>query len=384
MTQPAATTKDVPAARSRILLADGGRISHSAAAEAVRRYFDVREAPDAGAAWQAVLLDPAIRVVVADFSAPHGVDLIQRMRASKVERIRDMPAVALLAPGSDDDGRSRLSILDATAIDIPEDPKTETGLDLVVRLRVLAELAATREALIETRTQLESAHTVDLETQLLHTAPFDKQVEKLLSYARRCLADVALICIRVELKPSEGQRWEGEMAQRIRLVGRALSGSIRLEDLATHSDEAEFCVATQSNGTVDMLQFAARLRKVLENVDAAGPGVEVWTYIGVATLSEELQRSAGDLRAVAQRRAQTAQNMQSRRILVGSADDHGAMTSRPEAGSMDIHLALALIASGRGAEVVPHLPRLLDQINPLLRLLRQQQPAAGNPGTKAQ
>ena len=132
------------------------------------------------------------------------------------------------------------------------------------------------------------------------------------------------------------------------------------------------------------MQFAARLRKVLENVDAAGPGVEVWTYIGVATLSEELQRSAGDLRAVAQRRAQTAQNMQSRRILVGSADDHGAMAPRPEAGSMDIHLALALIASGRAAEVVPHLPRLLDQINPLLRLLRQQQSAAGSPGTKAQ
>ncbi|BAP87586.1 response regulator receiver [Burkholderiales bacterium GJ-E10] len=383
MTQPTATPKDVPAARSRILLADGGRISHSAAAEAVRRYFDVREAPDAGAAWQAVLLDPAIRVVVADFSAPPGAELIQRMRASKVERIRDMPAVALLAPGSDV-GRDQVAVLDATAIEVPEDPGAEAGLDLVVRLRVLAELAATREALVETRTQLESAHTVDLETQLLHIAPFDKQVEKLLSYARRCLGDVALICIRVELKPAEGQRWEGEMAQRIRLVGRALSGSVRLEDLATHSDEAEFCVATQSNGTVDMLQFAARLRKVLENVDAAGPGVEVWTYIGVATLSEELQRNAGDLRAVAQRRAQTAQSMQSRRIVVGSADDHGAMAPRPEAGSMDIHLALALIASGRAAEVVPHLPRLLDQINPLLRLLRQQQPAAGSPGTKAQ
>ena len=383
MTQPTATPKDVPAARSRILLADGGRISHSAAAEAVRRYFDVREAPEAGAAWQAVLLDPAIRVVVADFSAPPGAELIQRMRASKVERIRDMPAVALLAPGSDV-GRDQVAVLDATAIEVPEDPGAEAGLDLVVRLRVLAELAATREALVETRTQLESAHTVDLETQLLHIAPFDKQVEKLLSYARRCLGDVALICIRVELKPAEGQRWEGEMAQRIRLVGRALSGSVRLEDLATHSDEAEFCVATQSNGTVDMLQFAARLRKVLENVDAAGPGVEVWTYIGVATLSEELQRNAGELRAVAQRRAQTAQSMQSRRIVVGSADDHGAMAPRPEAGSMDIHLALALIASGRAAEVVPHLPRLLDQINPLLRLLRQQQPAAGSPGTKAQ
>lgn len=383
MIQTAATTKDTLGSRPRILLADGGRIARSAAAESIRRYFDVREAADAGAAWQAVLLDPTIRVVVADLSAPHAADLIPRMRASKVDRIRDMPALVLQVPGQAGPDRGSATAFDATGIDIPEDPDAETGIDLVVRLRVLAELAATREALVDTRTQLESAHSIDTETRLLHPASFDHQVEKLFAYARRTLGDVALICIRVELRQSGEPHDDHETAPRLRLVGRALSGSIRLEDLAAHTDETEFCVATQSNGTVDMLQFAARLRKVLENVDAAGPGMEVWTYLGVATLSEDLQRGPAELRAVAQRRAQTAQNMQSRRILVGSADDHGAMAPKPEAGSMDIHLALALIASGRAAEVVPHLPRLIDQINPLLRLLRQKQGAAANPDTKA-
>jgi len=46
---------------------------------------------------------------------------------------------------------------------------------------------------------------------------------------------------------------------------------------------------------------------------------------------------------------------------------------------MDVNLALALIGSGRGAEVVAHIPRLLEQLNPLLRLIRQQSQPSANP-----
>jgi hypothetical protein len=158
-------------------------------------------------------------------------------------------------------------------------------------------------------------------------------------------------------------------------VGRTLAASIRLEDLGTRSDRFEFCVATQSTGLSGILRFAARLRKVLENVEAAGPGVEVWTCIGVSTLSEELRRSAEELRALSQKRAQQAQTARTRRIILGTAEGAapGALEGRGDDGSMDVNLALALIRAGRSSEVVTHLPRLLEQINPLLRLFRQQQ-----------
>jgi hypothetical protein len=52
---------------------------------------------------------------------------------------------------------------------------------------------------------------------------------------------------------------------------------------------------------------------------------------------------------------------------------------------MDVNLALALIGSGRSAEVVAHLPRLLEQLNPLIRLIRQQQNVgASNPTPSAE
>ncbi len=367
--------------RARVLLADGGRIGRGAIGEALRHTYDVREVADGEAAWQAVLLDSSIRVVIAEVAASsiRGFDLLARLRASKVQRIRETPAIALIERGRTADSERAIA-LDATELVIAEPLAPDSIEQLLARLRVLVELADTRDALVESRAELESARTVDPDTELLTLPAFDRQVEKLLSYARRALSDLALICIRVELTMPHSEVWVGEIEQRMKLVGRALSASIRLEDLAARSDKTEFCVATQNNGMTDMLRFAARLRKVLENVDAAGPGVEVWTCIGVATLSEELRLGAVDLRSQAQRRAQLAQTSRSRRIMLGGHDaaKSGGFDQGAQGGSMDINLALALISSGRGAEVLPHLARLLQQINPLIRLIRQQQVQDGS------
>ncbi len=359
------------APKARVLIADDSRIVRASITQHIRDRFEIREVTDGEAAWQAILLDASIRVVITDLTMPKvdGFELLTRVRSSKVQRIREMPVIVISA---EDEVAERERAASMGATDFIE--KGAGAAELISRLEVLVRLSATREALQESQASLESARTVDPDTELLNLPFFDKQVEKLISYARRNLTDVAVICVRVELSMPKSQTWEGEIEQRVKLVGRALAASIRLEDLGTRSDRFEFCVATQANGLSGVLRFAARLRKVLENVEAAGPGVEVWTCIGVATLSEELRRGAEELRMLAQKRAQQAQSSRSRRIILGTAEGvaPGALEARPDEGAMDINLALALIRAGRAGEVVPHLPRLLDQINPLLKLVRQQ------------
>jgi diguanylate cyclase (GGDEF)-like protein len=367
---PSSTTASV--AKARVLIADSSRSVRAALSNQLRDRFEVREAEDGEAAWQAVLLDGSIRVLLTELGLTKvsGLDLLTRVRSSKVKRIRELPVVVM---STDEEGHDRQRVAGLGVTDYFA--KTMPRAELVSRLEVLLKLSQTREALAETQATLESARTVDPDTELLNLSFFDKQVDKLVSYARRNLTDLALICVRVELSVSQADSWEGEVEQRVKLVGRTLAASIRLEDLGTRSERFEFCVATQSSGLSGILRFAARLRKVLENVEAAGPGVEVWTCIGVATLSEELRRSAEELRALAQKRAQQAQTTRSRRIILGTAEGvaPGALDSRGEDGSMDVNLALALLRAGRGSEVVAHLPRLLEQLNPLLRLVRQQQ-----------
>jgi PleD family two-component response regulator len=378
---PNDTTKSsTPSAppKPRVLIADDSRIVRASIVQHIRDRFDVREVTDGEAAWQAILLDSTVRVVITDLTMPKvdGFELLNRVRSSKVQRIRELPVVVIT--GEDEVAeRDRAATLGAT--DFIQ--KGVAAAELIARLEVLVRLSATREALAESQASLESSRTVDGETELLNMPFFDKQVEKLISFARRNLSDVALICVRVELSLPQQETWEGEVNQRIKLVGRTLAASIRLEDLGTRTDKFEFCVATPSSGLSGVLRFAARLRKVLENVEAAGPGVEVWTCIGLSTLSEELRRSAEELRALAQKRAAQAQQNRSRRIILGTSDGvaPGAMEPKPEDGSMDINLALALIRAGRAAEVVAHLPRLLEQISPLLKLVRQQKELKATP-----
>lgn len=356
--------------KARILIADDSRIVRATIAQHIRDRFDVREASDGEAAWQAMLLDSSIRVVITDLTMPKvdGFELIARARASKVQRIREMPLIVL--SGADEQAEcERAASLGATDFVL----KGVKAAELISRLEVLIRLSSTREALAESRAALESSRTVDPDTDLLVLSFFDRQVDKLISFSRRNLADVAIVCIRVELSMPDSEAWEGEIEQRLRLVARSLATAIRMEDLASRSDRYEFCVATQSDGVASVLRFAARLRKILENVDAAGGGVEVWTCIGVASLSEDMRLTAEQLRQISQKRAQQAQTGRSRRIVLGAADAGGGNgQSRADEGSMDVNLALTLIRSGRAAEVVPHLPRLVHQLRPLMSLVRQQ------------
>lgn len=358
-------------AKARVLIADESRIVRASLSQHIRDQFDIREVTDGEAAWQAILLDNTIRVVFTDLAMPKvdGYELLTRVRSSKVQRIRELPVIVL---SGEDDAAERMRASAAGATDYIQ--KGAGAAEVVSRLEVLVRLSTTREQLADSQASLESARTIDPDTELLAPQFFDKQVEKLISFSRRNLSDVAVICVRVELSMPQSGTWEGETEQRIKLVGRALAASIRLEDLGTRTDRFEFCVATQSNGLTGVLRFASRLRKVLENIDAAGPGVEVWTCIGLATLSEELRRSGEELRVLSQKRAAQAQTSRSRRIILGAADGitPGQLEARPDEGSMDINLALALIRAGRAGEVVPHLQRLLEQVSPLLKLVRQQ------------
>ena len=370
--------------KPRVLIADDSRIVRASLVQHLKDRFDIREVVDGEAAWQAILLDSSIRVVISDLTMPKvdGFELLNRVRSSKVQRIRELPIV-IISGEEETAERERAAAVGATDFI----RKGVGAAELVARMEVLVRLSSTREALADSQASLESSRTVDTDTELLNLPFFDKQVEKLVSYARRNLSDVAVICVRIELSVSGSDTWDGEADQRLKLVGRAIAASIRLEDLGTRSGRYEFCVATPSSGLSGVLRFAARLRKVLENAETAGPGVEVWTCIGVATLSEELRRSAEELRALAQKRAEKAQQNRSRRIILGAGDvEAGSVEPQPAEGSMDINLALALIRAGRATEVVPHLPRLLQQVAPLLKLVRLQKelqaqatPAEGGP-----
>ena len=357
-------------AKARILIADDSRIVRAKIAQHIRDRFDVREVTDGESAWQAILLDSSIRVVITDLTMPKidGFELLARVRSSRLRRIRELPMI-VISGADEQDECQRAADLGAT--DFIQ--KGVNAAELISRLEVVMKLSSARESQLGGRAAVESSPAVDPDTELLNLAYFDHQVEKLISFSRRNVTDVAVICRRVELSLPQSEAWEGDIENRTRMVARALASSIRMEDHATRSERYEFCVATQSEGVASVLRFAARLRKVLENADSAGAGVEVWTSIGIACLSEDMHLAAEQLRQISQRRAQQAQSGRSRRIVLGASDlGAGKGEMYADQTGMDLNLALTLIRSGRAPEVIPHLPRLIHQLRPLMALVRQQ------------
>src|ERR1700738_131995 len=83
--------------KPRVLIVDDSRIVRATLIKHIEGMFDYREASDGEHAWETLLLDPHIRVVITDLTMPNldGYGLLQRIRSSKIGRIRTLPVVVV-------------------------------------------------------------------------------------------------------------------------------------------------------------------------------------------------------------------------------------------------------------------------------------------------
>jgi len=84
----------------RVLIVDESRMARTMLARQIRNYYAFREEANGELAWQALLVDPTIRVVVCSLSMPllNGDALLERMRASALSRLGQMPILLLQCP----------------------------------------------------------------------------------------------------------------------------------------------------------------------------------------------------------------------------------------------------------------------------------------------
>ncbi|MBV8664959.1 MAG: response regulator [Burkholderiaceae bacterium] len=88
--------------KPRILIADDSRLVRAVLIKRIEGLFEFREAVDGEQAWEILLGDAEIRVVISDLTMPRldGYGLLQRIRTSDLARIRELPVVVV--SGSDE------------------------------------------------------------------------------------------------------------------------------------------------------------------------------------------------------------------------------------------------------------------------------------------
>ena len=92
----------------RILVVDDSRMVRASIVKHIRGRFDVREEADGEAGWEALLVDPGIELVLTDIGMPRldGYGLLERIRASRVSRVRELPVV-IISGDEDESARER-------------------------------------------------------------------------------------------------------------------------------------------------------------------------------------------------------------------------------------------------------------------------------------
>ncbi|MBI1891825.1 MAG: response regulator [Burkholderiales bacterium] len=399
---------DIPA-KPRVLIADDSKIVRATLIKHIQGMFEFREALNGEEAWETLLVDPSIRVVITDLTMPKldGYGLLKRIRSSEINRIRNLPVVVV--SGSDEQAeRDKAKAAGATDLIT----KGIGTAQLLSRLDILAKLANTQhefERSLEVLAKNASAQPV---LQLSTPAALDMYAEKTLGLAMKARKNFVMLYVMVGLKHAGV---EGEASSPpptvVHAIGQLLQRTVRQTDKVAQTGEAEFAVVTGTIHFDAARNFAQRICRAIANANMVKD--DRMTFIascGVAAASEHYpngevgqvtQITAGDLKEIARRRAQLGLRLTTTGVVGAEEEDaFGSNGSLPkgislspeangaapagsavsffqkqdEEGEGPIELATLVrwIKEGKQDKVVQHMREMSHELKPLVELLLQQ------------
>lgn len=348
-------------ARPRVLIVDDSRIVRATIIRHIHDRYEVREEVDGEAGWEALLVDPSIRLVITDYSMPRldGYGLIARIRASTLGRIHELPVI-MLSGEEDESARRRAKELGASDFIA----KGAGNAELMARIDTLFELGRSQGALEEAR----AAAAVDATTGLMAASVLLRQAEQLLSFADRHGGHVGVLVMGMdrfdELVASEGQQFADALLARFAQV---LAGTVRKEDSVARWGRGGFAVVTPGTDPARARIFAEQLRARIAgaSIHHGGHTLRVSVTIGLAGRPDERGQGPQAVFAAAERRMTEAMAVGGNRVAVGDEQ------ARAEA-AMFIDEALGHLAAGRHAIVKPRLSELARRLMPLFRLMDEE------------
>ncbi len=306
------SSHDIPV-KPRVLIADDSRIVRATLIKHIQGMFDFREAMNGEEAWETLLIDPSIRVVITDLSMPRldGYGLLKRIRASEISRIRSLPVVVV--SGSDEQAeRDRAKAAGANDL-ITKGIETA---QLLSRLDVLAKLVNTQREFERSLEVLAKNVSSATPLQLAAPAELDSHAQKALTIALGNRKNFVILDVMVGLRHAEldGQAMLPP-ASVVHAVGQLLQRTIRQSDRVAQTGEAEFVLATGSIHFDSARNFAQRICRAISNANMVRD--EHMSFIascGLVSLAEQYEQgdvrpALAELKEIARRRAQLGLNL---------------------------------------------------------------------------
>lgn len=345
----------------RILIVDESRMARAMIIKNLSDHYNCREEADGESAWQVLVLDSSIELVVCSLALPvlDGDGLLVRVRSSRLPRISQMPM--LMIAGDSNDQLERVRLHGASDVIPREAAATEWRL----RIDSLVQLAQARHQLKESQEEL----VLNPDTGLFTRKYVELQAIQAMSHALRHYGEVSVMVMCFDQVDAVREKYGAEaLAQLERRFAAMLSGRIRTEDSLGHFVGSQLVVVSPGTPHPSCESFGNRLRKAVQeaNIVIRGVRLNLSVSVGVSNSPLDAVTSAGALIELAASRLRTAQQEGGNQVI-GCGVRH--LTARSVAS---IQRAIDLINSGRESEVMPYLDDLRSRVLPLLKLLERE------------
>ncbi|MGB4344142.1 MAG: response regulator [Moraxellaceae bacterium] len=339
--------------KPRVLMVDDSKVIRMAANKILGKDFDVVVATDGEDGWKMLLADHSIHVVFTDLMMPvlDGLGLLERIRASDDPGIQNLPVI--MVTGADNSDELREEALKKGATDFLQKPFN--SIDLQARAR--AHCNYQREALA-----LKKQITVDALTGFNNQQSFIEQLTKDLAFAHRHRQSVAIVIADIpDFKSFFMQHGKPAADAALVHAARLVRECIRTEDTASRYSFSTLALSLPSTPTDGAMKLLEKLQHALKNTPLEVNGKSLLVKWRFSVHMPDVTPSAD-----AQTEVQAAIAKLGLAAVVAA---HGS--GKPAAVSID--KAIAMIARGQGEHVVAHLPRLLQEIIPLLQQATPEQ-----------
>ncbi|HWV62632.1 MAG TPA: response regulator, partial [Oxalicibacterium sp.] len=351
-----------------------------------------REALDGEQAWEALLLDPSIRVVISDLTMPKldGYGLLQRIRSSGIGRIRTMPVVVV--SGSDEQAeRERAKAAGATDLIT----KGIGTAQLLSQLDILSKLVSTQN---EFERGLEALMQNDAERVALPTLQaWEAQAEGMRASAVRQSRNFVILNACIGVRQVGEDAPIAPPADIVEAVGQLLHRTVRQTDCVARTGDIAFTIVTGSIHFDSARNFAERVCRAIVHADLGNAGkTALIASCGVVSITEYplnpqgramTDGSLSDMRDVANRRALLGLQNGITGVIGAQEEMLLSQGQRPPdllpdarrqaevAAELSVDLATLLrwIKEGREAQVLAHIDKVSAELQPLVDLLLKQQ-----------
>jgi diguanylate cyclase (GGDEF)-like protein len=355
-------------ALTRIMIVDDSRLMRKSVLKILKGLYDVVEAENGQDAWDKLLQDQNIKVVLCDLSMPvmDGFGYLEKVQSSDDPRINSTPVI--IVTGSEDTDDLRDKVLEQGASDFVSKPFNSAQLK--ARLDTHIKLATTTKTLHKKETELEEQATVDPVTGLGTRAYYEMVSDQMISYAKR--NQQCLIAIQLQIDGFQQlfiKIGKNDAYVLLKKIGELLSNSARKEDSLSRISLNGFAALLFSSDVEGVIKMADRLRLAVSTLRIKHKDniYSVTASVGVAIISVDQDSTVSAILR------ESGKFMESAR-KAGGNQVHYDKSARPaEHCVMSVDQSLLKLSRGHEDQVIPYLDAILGRVLPLLELYQRNE-----------